>query len=264
MSDCVSTLPVCNVSINVCVACSSDAECTGSPFGPSCSGGRCVADVDACAANPCDAHATCTNTAGAYTCECKPGFAGDGATCEAVVHPRLECVIADTMDPDRSLALFGYENTTGAPVLVEIGTDNQVDLSGAPMTVRGQPASFAPGIHPFVFAVRLTPRVETASWTLAGQTATANDFTPSCALPGPTGPQGNVGPRGLQGVQGETGPRGETGPQGEGLLPGSLLVLPSGSPAPPSAKYTLVGTFFLASEDAKKKGGLLVDLYRRN
>ncbi len=40
-------------------------------------------DVDECAADPgpCDAHATCENTEGSFTCTCDAGYAGDGFTC---------------------------------------------------------------------------------------------------------------------------------------------------------------------------------------
>ncbi|XP_035672719.1 IgGFc-binding protein-like [Branchiostoma floridae] len=40
-------------------------------------------DVDECAENThdCDANADCTNTHGSYTCQCRPGYTGDGRTC---------------------------------------------------------------------------------------------------------------------------------------------------------------------------------------
>ena len=42
-----------------------------------------VSDVDECAdgSHNCDANAACTNTQGEYTCTCKSGYMGDGATC---------------------------------------------------------------------------------------------------------------------------------------------------------------------------------------
>jgi hypothetical protein len=82
----------------------------------------------------------------------------------------------------------------------------------------------------------------------------------SAGATGAQGPQGPVGPTGPQGPQGVTGP---TGPQGEGLFPGSLLLLPAGSPAP--AGYTLVGTFEMASSDFFRwRNSLKVDVYRRD
>ena len=40
-------------------------------------------DVDECSAesSPCDKNADCTNGDGSYTCTCKQGFIGDGASC---------------------------------------------------------------------------------------------------------------------------------------------------------------------------------------
>ena len=40
-------------------------------------------DDDECTANTdnCDENATCTNTAGSFTCTCKDNFTGDGITC---------------------------------------------------------------------------------------------------------------------------------------------------------------------------------------
>jgi EGF domain/RTX calcium-binding nonapeptide repeat (4 copies) len=47
-----------------------------------CSAGGCV-DIDECAENRdnCDANATCSNTAGGFTCTCNTGFEGNGVTC---------------------------------------------------------------------------------------------------------------------------------------------------------------------------------------
>jgi hypothetical protein len=43
----------------------------------------CTADVDECSLNTdnCDANATCTNTAGSFTCTCNSGYTGNGVTC---------------------------------------------------------------------------------------------------------------------------------------------------------------------------------------
>jgi hypothetical protein len=102
--------------------------------------------------------------------------------------------------------------------------------------------------------------------------------------PGPPGPEGPVGPEGPagsqgpagtdgtpgpQGAQGETGPAGLAGSQGpvgalaEGLIPGSLLMLPPGTPAP--AGYTYVGKYaMLPGLQNPPQGPLTVDVYKRN
>ncbi len=40
-------------------------------------------DINECTDNShnCDANATCTNTAGGFTCACNTGYSGDGITC---------------------------------------------------------------------------------------------------------------------------------------------------------------------------------------
>jgi len=44
-------------------------------------GGFPCQDVNECDKDPCDEHASCTNTLGAFTCTCDPGWLGNGATC---------------------------------------------------------------------------------------------------------------------------------------------------------------------------------------
>jgi len=117
----------------------------------------------------------------------------------------------------------------------------------------------------------------------------ANGLNGTNGAPGPTGPQGLTGPAGpagtngvdgINGTEGTNGANGATGPQGEGFAPGSLVMLPAGSPAPPDSSF--VGTFDflpsrtpggLASTKSTKstkssKGGgnqrLAVDVYLRN
>ena len=43
-------------------------------------------DIDECAdgTDTCDPNATCTNTAGSFSCACNPGYMGDGLVCTAV------------------------------------------------------------------------------------------------------------------------------------------------------------------------------------
>ena len=46
-----------------------------------------IADVNECDTQEdnCDEHADCTNTDGSYSCTCRPGFSGDGLTCEGTI-----------------------------------------------------------------------------------------------------------------------------------------------------------------------------------
>lgn len=60
----------------------------------------------------------------------------------------------------------------------------------------------------------------------------------------PKGDTGPAGPHGLQGDLGPAGPMGPQGPAGSGLVPGSLLFLPS--TINPPAGYVLLGRTDLA------------------
>jgi cysteine-rich repeat protein len=66
-------------------------DCTGAP--------TLCTDIDECAATPsgCDLAADCTNTVGAFTCTCKPGYVGDGKVCT----PKEDCgaVACDDSNP---------------------------------------------------------------------------------------------------------------------------------------------------------------------
>lgn len=43
--------------------------------------GACFADVDECQPSRCHPDAFCYNTPGSFTCQCKPGYQGDGFRC---------------------------------------------------------------------------------------------------------------------------------------------------------------------------------------
>ena len=44
----------------------------------------------------CDSNAECTDIAGSYTCQCKPGYTGNGVTCNGVFgHMYLELSFID-------------------------------------------------------------------------------------------------------------------------------------------------------------------------
>jgi Collagen triple helix repeat (20 copies) len=81
---------------------------------------------------------------------------------------------------------------------------------------------------------------------------------------GPAGPQGEPGPAGPQGPQGDVGPQGPQGERGEGLMSGSLLMLPAGSPPPSSNSYLFMGGFILSPDGSRARSGpIAVDIYIR-
>ena len=45
-----------------------------------------LTDVNECNSSPslCDVNAQCMNSKGSYTCSCKPGFSGDGKSCQKI------------------------------------------------------------------------------------------------------------------------------------------------------------------------------------
>lgn len=46
-----------------------------------------LSDIDECATreDSCSANGVCSNVEGSYKCGCKPGYSGDGRTCEGTV-----------------------------------------------------------------------------------------------------------------------------------------------------------------------------------
>jgi Collagen triple helix repeat (20 copies) len=97
----------------------------------------------------------------------------------------------------------------------------------------------------------------------AGQTGPVG---PTGAI-GPAGPAGTagavgaIGPVGAVGPAGPIGPTGPAGPAGAGLISGSLLFLPQGTPAP--AGYTVVGTTLLILE-ANPLRPETITVYKKN
>lgn len=45
----------------------------------------CIADINECDGNPCDANAQCTNIAGSFRCTCNTGYTGNGLSCAGAV-----------------------------------------------------------------------------------------------------------------------------------------------------------------------------------
>ena len=56
-----------------------------------------LADINECieGTSNCSADAVCNNTKGSYNCTCKPGYSGDGRTCEAWVNVTKVFILVD-------------------------------------------------------------------------------------------------------------------------------------------------------------------------
>jgi hypothetical protein len=80
---------------------------------------------------------------------------------------------------------------------------------------------------------------------------------------GDKGDAGERGPQGVTGDKGDTGARGEKGDKGEGLVTGSMLILPEGTPGP--AGYILLDTFDFSFSDRSRgrRQMLRVDVWQR-
>ena len=77
-------------------------------------------DIDECAleTHSCAAGGVCTNTAGAYNCDCVSGYSGDGSVCESDRRVSLLAVAHGSLsaDPDRATVSHGTTVTfTAAP-----------------------------------------------------------------------------------------------------------------------------------------------------
>jgi hypothetical protein len=99
-----------------------------------------------------------------------PTGAGIGSSCPIV--PSIDCV-----DFTNGIAFFGYHNNDNILRSLDVGKFNA--FSPAPAD-RAQPSAFAAGVQVKAFQVPFsgTPLI----WTLNGQSVTASNGSPSCAL----------------------------------------------------------------------------------
>ena len=90
------------------------------------------------------------------------------------IRPLVSCVAQ--LSSTTYLALFGYENASGAPQSIAVGSNNRFDRYTAFL---GQDESFQVGTFSRVFGVVFDGAPLT--WQLAGATATADSASPSCS-----------------------------------------------------------------------------------
>ncbi len=87
----------------VCNVCMHGLECFSIPihvilFAPLITISCVSADINECsdeALNNCHSDAICVNEVGNFSCACRPGYRGDGVSCEGVCH-KMTCSVALT------------------------------------------------------------------------------------------------------------------------------------------------------------------------
>ncbi|SNT06298.1 hypothetical protein SAMN06893096_1165 [Geodermatophilus pulveris] len=90
------------------------------------------------------------------------------------VRPTVECVVSNA-DGSRT-AVFGYENSTGSAVTIEVGPKNKITpkVHGTP-----QPTTFEPGVHRGAFTVTVTGR-NAPRWKVGTNSVTASASASAC------------------------------------------------------------------------------------
>lgn len=166
------------IAFSALAACSDD-ETSGGPIGGGGDGGGFTVDSGtadtsfstdsgsttcAVANGGCSAAATCSETGGSVSCVCKPGFVGDGKTCENVAGAlsglrwELPCQSAAT---DPALCTTQTANITKTTTLAGAsGTTYAVKLR-----FRGvvEPKTYNGGVETGFFSVGGTPATDTAN-----------------------------------------------------------------------------------------------------
>ncbi len=81
--------------------------------------------------------------------------------------------------------------------------------------------------------------------------------------PGAKGDPGERGEQGLKGDKGDPGDKGNKGDRGEGLLPGSMLILPEGTPGPEGYQFLDTFDFSFSDRSRGRRQMLRVDVWQR-
>ena len=110
------------------------------------------------------------------------GSTAASAGVTGAVVPSLHCVSLTV--PGHPIAFFGYDNQNTKAVKIPIGTANHFSPTVSGTKDRGQPTTFAPGVHNDAFAVSFTSA--TLAWTLTGPNGASTNVAVS-VVPGSSG-----------------------------------------------------------------------------
>jgi EGF domain/Calcium-binding EGF domain len=155
--NCTSTNGGCDALVTCTQVTPTAVTCGACPSGYSGNGLSGCVNVDECAASPCAAVATCTDTPGSFTCACSMGYSGDGGVtcddvneCPSACDPRTTCTntigsFSCSSCPAPTIGQGALGCTSPLPSLTLPGLDGGASVSSCA-------AVGIPSANPFPFA----------------------------------------------------------------------------------------------------------------
>lgn len=136
--------------------------------------------VDQCAAGMCGHLATTDGTPCVGSCpDCDHDQCQAGVCTHVPVEVFVNCVTE--LGTGRFAALFGYESTSNAPLLVPAGPTNHLEPSSS-LPDAQPPTAFDPGRHNTAFWAPLDQATGVVDWVVGGSRAHATLESPSCTV----------------------------------------------------------------------------------
>lgn len=91
-----------------------------------------------------------------------------------------DCVVKDTKT-NKYRAVFGYTSTSKSAGKIATGDNNKLEVTGSASKVDGvQTTTFEPGSHKAAFATGWVSKDAEVTWSVGGQTVSANWSKPTC------------------------------------------------------------------------------------